>query len=138
MNALQFVKENGEIKWIGKSLEYNLSILPNGTYQLKIEKARKQRTVSQNALMWMWFNCLAAPTGSSPEDVYDHYRNLFLRRIITYKGKEEYVIGRASELDTKGMTEFLNKIQADAATDGIILPLPSDRFFEEFAAQYKY
>ena len=37
------------------------------------------------------------------------------------------------------MTEFLNKIQADAATElGITLPLPEDRFFEQFYQQFNY
>jgi hypothetical protein len=37
------------------------------------------------------------------------------------------------------MTEFLNKIQADAAMElGITLPKREDRFFEQFYAQFNY
>ena len=37
------------------------------------------------------------------------------------------------------MTDFLNKVKADAASElGIMLPLPADRFYQEFINEYKY
>ena len=40
-------------------------------------------------------------------------------------------------LNTTQMTEFMNKIQADAASElGIMLPIPDDRYFEAFYQQY--
>lgn len=41
-------------------------------------------------------------------------------------------------LSTVEMSEFMTKIQADASSElGIILPIPDDRYFEEFYEQYK-
>ena len=51
----------------------------------------------------------------------------------------ERIYNTSSKLNTEQMTEFLNKIQADAAQElGITLPLPTDRFFEQFNAQFNY
>ena len=36
------------------------------------------------------------------------------------------------------MTDFLNKVQADAAAElGITLPLPEDRYYSEFINEYQ-
>jgi hypothetical protein len=51
----------------------------------------------------------------------------------------ERIYNTSSKLNTEQMTEFLNKIQADAASElGITLPQPQDRFFEQFYAQFNY
>ena len=53
--------------------------------------------------------------------------------------KWERIYNTSSKLNTEQMTEFLNKIQADALTElGITLPQPEDRFFEQFYAQFNY
>jgi len=37
------------------------------------------------------------------------------------------------------MTNFMDKIKADADTEfGITLPLPEDRYYEQFINEYKY
>lgn len=60
-------------------------------------------------------------------------------RTIKIGERMERIYMTSSKLTTLEMTDFLNKIQADAATEfGIILPLPQDRFFEAFYAQYNY
>ena len=50
-----------------------------------------------------------------------------------------FFLERYMQSFTDEMTEFLNKIKADAAMElGITLPLPEDRFFEQFYAQFNY
>ena len=47
------------------------------------------------------------------------------------------IAGHTSGLTTEQMTEFLNKVQADAASEyGITLPNPEDLYFEMWAEQY--
>ena len=75
--------------------------------------------------------------GQDKNDYYDHYRMKFLSRPINIFGKEEIVVGGTSELDTVAMTDFLNKVQADAAVEfGVKLPTPNDLYWNEFENYY--
>jgi len=131
-------KKDGKVE-LSKSLEFMCSQLRNGRYWLRIERYVEQRTISQNALMWLWFTCIERETGSDKQDVHDHYCRLFLRRTALINGVEETVYGGTSKLNTLQMTDFMNKVKADAATElGITLPLPEDRYYSEFIAEYKF
>lgn len=134
----RFVKEQGVIKWIGQPIELMFNLIANGEYTLEIKKKVKKRTVDQNALMWMWFTCIEDETGTLKQDVHDYYCKMFLRRIIVINGKEETVVRTTSKLNTAEMTVFLNKIQADAASEfGIRLPSPDDQYFNSFTNRYE-
>jgi hypothetical protein len=130
-------KKDGQVA-LSKSFEFMCSQLRNGKYRLKIERYTEPRTVSQNALMWLWFFCIEQETGTDKQDVHDYYCNLFLRRTAFIKGKEKIIAGSTSKLNTLQMTDFLNKVQADAATEfGITLPLPDDLYYQEFINEYQ-
>ena len=110
-----------------------------GKYRVKIERYTEPRTLNQNALMWLWFTCIEQETGTDKQDVHDYYCNRYLRRTAFIKGKETVIAGSTSKLNTVQMTDFMNKIQADAAAElGIVLPLPADRFYQEFINEYQY
>lgn len=48
------------------------------------------------------------------------------------------VPGSTTDLNTLQMTNYLEKVKADAATEfGITLPLPEDRNYEAFVAEYR-
>ena len=131
-------KVNGEV-YMDKSFDYMTSQLRNGRYRVKIERYTEPRTLSQNALMWMWFTCIERETGTDKQDVHDYYCNRFLRRLTFMRGREMTIAGSTSKLNTLQMTDFLNKVQADAATElGITLPLPQDRYYNEFINEYKH
>ena len=131
------VKEKGVVS-MDKSFDFICSQLPNGRYKLKIERYTEPRTLSQNALMWLWFTCIERETGTDKLDVHDYYCNLFLRRRTFIKGREMTIAGSTSKLNTIQMTNFLEKVKADAATElGIVLPLPEDMFYQEFIDFYK-
>ena len=121
-----------------KSFDYMCSQLRNGRYRVRIERYNEQRTLSQNALMWLWFTCIERETGTDKLDVHDYYCNRFLRRTAFIKGREMTVAGSTSKLNTVQMTDFLRKVQADAAAElGITLPLPEDRYYREFVNEYR-
>ena len=131
------IKTKGEVS-MDKSFDFMCSQLRNGRYKVTIERYTEQRTISQNALMWLWFTCIEQDTGTDKQEVHDYYCNLFLSRRILFNGKEKTVSGSTSKLNTVQMTDFMNKIQADAASElGITLPLPDDRYYDEFINQYK-
>lgn len=132
------VKTDGKVR-CDTDLDYLFSTLKNGTYTLTVKRASEKRSVPQNDLMWMWFACMERETGTPKQDIHDYYCRQFLRKQIVWKDNVVTVIGQTSKLTTQQMTDFLNKVQEDAATEfGIQLPVPDDRFFEEFYQQYNF
>lgn len=120
-------------------LPYVFSLLANGKYTITIKKAKEKRSIPQNDLMWMWLTCIERETGTPKDDVYMYYCKKFLMKTIQVGNKMERIYNTSSKLNMEQMTEFLNKIQVDAATElGITLPKPEDRFFEQFYAQFNY
>lgn len=80
------IKEKGVVT-LNKSFDFMCSQLRNGRYRLIIERYTEPRTLSQNALMWLWFTCIEQETGTDKQDVHDYYCNLYLRRTTTVEGK---------------------------------------------------
>ena len=133
------MKKDGERLTFDVELPYVFSLLSNGTYHITIKKASEKRSIPQNDLMWMWLTCIERETGTPKDDVYMYYCKKFLIKTIQIGERQERIYNTSSKLTSEEMTEFLNKIQADAATElGIRLPLPEDRFFEQFYAQFNY
>ena len=120
-------------------LPYVFSLLANGKYTITIKRANEKRSIPQNDLMWMWLTCIERETGTPKDDVYMYYCKKFLMKTIQVGNKMERIYNTSSKLNMEQMTEFLNKIQVDAATElGITLPKPEDRFFENFYSQFNY
>jgi hypothetical protein len=118
-----------------------LSDAMNGEYTLVLERAKSPRSNNQNRLMWLWFTCIAKSwseaTGQTftAQTVHDVYCRLFLP-METPRGR---IAGHTNKLSVEQMTEFLDKVQADAASEyGIQLPNPEDMYFEVWAKQYGY
>ena len=133
------MKKDGERLTFDQKLPYIFSLLANGSYTITIKKASQKRSIPQNDLMWMWLTCIERETGTPKDDVYMYYCKKFLIKTIQIGERQERIYNTSSKLTSEEMTEFLNKIQADAATElGIKLPLPEDRFFEQFYAQFNY
>ena len=130
-------KVNGVVT-IDRSFEAMCDLLRNGEYVVKIVRKSKPRSVSQNALMWMWYKCMEDATGTSKDDFHDYYKAKYLSR-QAYVGKRCFIVaGSTAQLNTIQMTDFLNKVKADAATEfGINLPLPEDRHYQDFINEYR-
>ena len=119
-------------------LAYLFSTLQNGTYQITVKKVSEKRSIAQNDLLWMWMTCIQNETGTPKDEVYMYYCKKFLMRTMTIGQRQERIYVTSSKLTAEQMTDFLNRIQADAATElGITLPTPQDRFFEAFYEDYK-
>lgn len=138
MKVVVLKKTDGQVK-LDVNLDYLFSTLKNGTYNLIIKRANEKRTLSQNDLMWMWFKCIEEETGTEKNDIYMYYCKKFLCKVVRVGEKVEKIYETSSRLNTKQMSEFMTKIQADAASEfGITLPIPEDRYFEVFYQQFKY
>ena len=137
---ISVIKREGRVNFddISSKLQLLLNTSPNGEYNLTLTRKRTKRTVDQNALMWLWFSCIENETGTAKQDVHDYCCRAFNYRVVEINGKQEKVAGGMSKLTTVTMTDFLNKVQAWAASElGIILPNPDDLEFEEFQKYYK-
>lgn len=130
-------KRDGEVS-MDKSFEYLCSLLRNGVYTVKIVRKTEPRTISQNSLMWMWYKCMEEHTGTPKEDFHDYYKTKFLSREVVVGKRWVWVTGSTTDLNTLQMTNYLEKVKADAATEfGITLPLPADRHYQSFVDEYK-
>lgn len=119
-------------------LAYLFSTLRNGTYTITVKRMAEKRSIAQNDLMWMWLACIENETGTPKDEVYMYYCKKFLMKTVNIGGKLERIYMTSSKLDSEHMTDFLNRIQADAASElGITLPQPQDRFFEAFYQEYR-
>ncbi|MDR1120217.1 MAG: hypothetical protein LBM08_04795 [Dysgonamonadaceae bacterium] len=138
---INILKKDGII--LGKDtvldkLNAAFDIISNGEYTISISKAVKQRTYPQNKLFWLWATCIERETGTDKNDVHDYYCMLFLRRTAQINGEDRVIISGTSKLNTEQFTDFLNKVQSDAASEfGIKLPKREDAYFESFEQEYK-
>ena len=139
--VLKITKQRGALDYdqVNNTVNMWLQTCGNGQYLLTMKRVSQPRTDPQNRLMWLWFTAIAQAWseacgyGITPQDVHDAYCMLFLPK-DTPKGR---IAGSTKALDTEQMTDFLNKVQADAAAEyGITLPNPEDRYFEVWAEQY--
>lgn len=131
-------KTDGKVV-MDKDIEYVFSTLKNGAYHITIKRASEKRSINQNDLMWMWFSCIERETGTPKNDVYDFYTKKFLLKTVQLGERVERCVESTSRLTKERFTDFLRKVQADAAQEfGIQLPVPEDRFFENFYQHFNY
>ena len=112
----------------------------NGEYLLSFERTKKPRSNDQNRLMWVWFGCIAKSLSEAAgrvytaQNVHDYYCTKFLP--VTLPNGEN-AAGKTSGLTTEQMTDFLNRVQADAATEfGITLLSIADPMYALWAREY--
>ena len=129
-------KKDGRLTF-DQELPYVFSTLANGTYTITVKRQNEKRSIAQNDLMWMWFQCISNETGTPKDEIYMYYCKKFLMRTMSIGDRVERIYMTSSKLNSEQMTAFLNQIQADAASElGITLPTPNDRYFEQFYQQY--
>lgn len=141
--VFKFKKEKGEsVSYTGLAsiLEMWCKTALDGEYVITMERCKSARSARQNNLMWMWFEAIAREwadatgRGYTKEQVKEMYCTLFLP-VSTPAG---VIGGSTSGLTTEQMTEFLNNVQAHAATEyGIQLPSPDDCNLELWMSQYR-
>lgn len=112
----------------------------SGTWVLKLEKKPVQRSISQNALMWVWFDAIAQEWSEATDRCYtkESVKDMFTAKYLPVTMPDGSVVGRGtSGLSSEEMAEFLTKVQAYAQTEwGISLLSPEDMMFNEWRNQY--
>ena len=130
MKALNFTKTNGEIADV-ESLLKNLQVLlkgiKNGEYNISIEPVRRQRTLSQNRLLWLWLNFIAEQTGNGAEELKQFFQYNFLQSTTEINGHDVTIIRGTSTLKKDEMKKFLDDICLWCAEElGMQLPQPEE------------
>lgn len=113
--------------------------LSNGKrYDINIVVHRERRTIDQNRLLFLWINCISGETGQDKDDLHKYFKRKFLpHHHNTVFNEQIYIEPTTTTLDTKQFTDYLNLIQAFAATElGITLPNPEDAIWAQFYEQY--
>lgn len=136
MTELEITKVAGQVQGL-EQVSDAFALLRNGRYQVIIKRAGERRTIDQNALMWMWFACISEDTDTPSQDIHDYYCKKFLSRRVVVGNITDDVCRGTSGLSKAEFSQFLDRVQADAASEwGIMLPTPEDRAFEMFYQQY--
>lgn len=99
---------------------------------------RKNRSIKQNSLMWLWFRCIEDETGNDIVTLHNYFCEKYLGwSLKTVFGDYHRKIPGTSGLDTKEFDTFLEKIRMDMQDNqNIHLPLPDEQGWDEFYAKY--
>lgn len=125
---------------INEMVDMWLRSCPNGEWTLKLEKTKHQRSTSQNALMWIWFDAIAKEWTDATDKQYtkEQVKEMFTAKYLPVDTPMGRVGKSTSGLSTEEMSAFLEKVQAYAATEwNITLLSPEDKMFNEWRNQYE-
>lgn len=100
----------------------------NGKTEVVVRPYKKKRSLSQNNLMWMWMPYLSSHFGYTEEEMHEELKYAFIGEAVyvNRKGVTRTRPISTTSLDTKGMAEYLTKIEILASKEGIVLPIPHD------------
>jgi hypothetical protein len=107
------------------------------TYVAEFKVYRKLRSLKQNRLLHLWLKYIRIETGNEEEAIHLFFKERFLQ--WTTKdvfGEQVSLIPSTKNLDTKQFTEYLECIRVFMLEQGIFLPQPGEREFDEFYARY--
>lgn len=97
-------------------------------WDVSVTLHKSKRSLDQNRLYHLWVGIIAEETGNSHDDTHEAMKQMFLPpRFVNFNGQMREVRPSTTSLDTKAMSEFLNKVEAFAgSTLALVLPHPED------------
>ena len=101
-------------------------------WQMECKLYKKNRSLSQNKLYFMWMKVIGDSIGYTSEEMHAIMADEFLTtEFVEYGGNKIKRDKSTSRLNTKEFTEYLENIDRWAASEmGIVLPSPEDLYFE--------
>ena len=98
---------------------------------------RKMRSVSSNNLYWMWLTCIKDDTGNDVNTLHQYFKRKYLPwKSVSVFDDEVIQITSTTSLDSKEMTEYMDKIKQEMLGQSIFLPEPGDQGYEPFYLRY--
>lgn len=107
-----------------------------GALKIKITNSGK-RSLSQNALMWMWLTEIAEQTKQkgygdySPEDMHEYFKNKFCIDKALTIGRTTIQVKSTTKLDKGEMTFYMNQIHQWSVNAGFRLSMPEDSEYHQ-------
>lgn len=120
---------NDHTKAVCQDFIENLSM--DYQWECEVKRKVKRRSSSQNNLMWMWLNDIAAEvkdaTGYEVNEVHELFKDMFLDQKVIEIAGHSTETSTTTTLSTKEMVEYMDSISRFCAqTLGINLPYPED------------
>jgi len=122
------------------------SVNADPAVQVDIKPFKRNRSASQNALMWQWLTIIGGDLGNTKDEQHRQCKELFLTPILMRDDADVERMGQMLEqtgdigrmaavlstthLTTPQFTEYLQDIEAFAGELGITLPHPADHYYE--------
>lgn len=103
------------------------SLTSSPVYSVEIKPYKRNRSQAQNRTMWMWYGILADHLGCEPEEVHEQMKVTVLgveRKIVA--GQALIIPKSTTDLNTDGMSRFMEAIIALATDLHVTLPMPDD------------
>jgi hypothetical protein len=94
--------------------------------KVQVTEPKSTRSLSQNSLYWKWIGIISDAIGDDNDTVHDALRLKFLEVKLS-KIDNRAIASSTTKLNTKEMSDYLNKIEAWAQQFlNITLPTPDD------------
>lgn len=130
--------------FVNRAKDYlsGLTVDTNDLFEVIVRPYIETRNLNQNALYWKWLSLMADHFNEkslshhyTKEEMHDLMRHLYL-------GYEDIKVGNTiikgqlkstADLDRSEMSEYMQKIEAWAAQHDLLLPIPDEKQYEEWA-----
>jgi len=117
--------EKSKLRLLNMDLFKNyLNKLEGCKIEVSVKKVRSIRSLSQNALYWVWLEIIANDTGYDKEELHATFRSMFL----TDRTKKIPIVRSTTKLNKLQFKEYLDKVERTAGELGIALPEPENYF----------
>lgn len=123
--------ENGLLsKSASKAIRSDLTNFEGKRIVITISKAKSQRTVSQNALWWVYVTMIANELGYSKEEMHEVIKFKFMKceKVNEKTGEVMQYLKSTTDLSKMDFADLINDLQRWAAESlGIVLPEPGQQ-----------
>ena len=107
-------------------------------YTVEIVQRNAKRSIDQNRLYWLWLTCIGNETRNGRDDLHEYFKQKYIQPETVVIFGEERLKHTTTDKSTAQFKEYLDKIQAFAASElAITLPDPDDKHWEEFVEFYR-
>lgn len=133
MTGQSFILRSEAVKATAASFIGKIKVDAEHPLEVVIQRHRKKRSLSANALYWVWLGIISAETGNDPDSLHEWAKRQFsLPREVNIMGDtcQVYTTAKMSVAD---MSAYMERVEAWAAGEGIILPHPEDARFGDAA-----
>ena len=96
-------------------------------WALTIEREKRKRSLSQNALYWKWLGIASEESGHDPDELHEYYKHRFVGAVMIDVDGESFAYRTTTGLSTAQMTAYLEKVSRDIGSRwGLALPSQTD------------